>query len=103
MKFLNVIFAYAIYFVGNVILYRRDWSELRERRKVTFAGSGKVGSKKSVTDKFDKEPAGYIEPKKYAVLKREPIKPELIPITDFKQDEPTKKILPPVIKGSSRF
>ena len=111
MKFMNVIWAYAVYFVGNLILYRRDWSELRARRKtVTFAGSGKVGSK---TDKFDREggktkyiePKGYIEPRKYAVLKREPIKPELSTVSFDKaplkpKPEKTKMV---VFKGSSRF
>ena len=112
MKFMNVIWAYAVYFAGNLILYRRDWSELRARRTVTFAGSGRVGSK-SVTDKFDREPRetkyiepkGYIEPRKYAVLKREPIKPELSTVSFDKaplkpKSEKTKMV---VFKGSSRF
>ncbi len=97
MKILNMVWAYAVYLVGNVILYRRDWSELRERR-ARFAGSGKTGT--SLTDTFNvakKEPV-YIEPKKYAVLKQEPVKPELLTITkpyhtegEFTKDEFNKE------------
>ena len=103
MDILNLLWSYAVYFTVNVILYRRDWSELRERR-VTFVGGGKVGGK-SVTDKFDKEPVarepkGYIEPKKYAVLKPEPVKPELLTIGAKPFDT---RSAPPKFKGSSRF
>lgn len=98
MDILNLLWSYAVYLTVNVILYRRDWSELRARR-VSFVGGGKVGGK-SVTDKFDKEPRGYIEPKKYAVLKREPVKPELLTIERKPFDTQSA---PPKIKGSSRF
>ena len=97
-KFLNIVWAYTVYFAVNVILYRRDWSELRERRKPRFGGSGKTGT--SLTDSFDvakKEPV-YIEPKKYALLKQEPVKPELLTGTkqhhtkgEFTKDEFNKE------------
>ncbi len=52
MKILNVLWAYAVYFVANVILYRRDWRELRNRRGGRFRGSG---TSSSVTEVFKLE------------------------------------------------
>ncbi len=50
---MNIVWAYCVYFVANVILYRRDWRNLRERRsgRTAIYGSGKVGT--SATARFD--------------------------------------------------
>ena len=59
MKVMNIIWAAGVYFVGNVVLYRRDWSELRERRDIKFAGSGRSGTKTAIFDVAKKQPFSF--------------------------------------------